>query len=134
MTKIISVDYLVGKEFTKVEQEKDETIIFHSKNGDIIEMYHSQYCCEYVHIEDINGNLEWLENTPIIQALEKTNSYEYIGQEDDKPESFTYTFYTLRTKKGSVDIRWFGESNGYYSEGVDFWLTSKKDLEDLQND
>ena len=127
MTEIeISLDYLVGKQFTKVEQEKDEKIIFHTENGDIIEMYHSQDCCEYVHIEDINGNLEWLENTPIIHALKKTNSSEYLGKEDDEPESFTYTFYTLRTKKGSVDIRWFGESNGYYSESVDCWLSSEK--------
>lgn len=76
--------------------------------------YHSQDCCENVEIEDINGDLNDLINTPLVKVQKESN------EDPSAEESGTWTFYHFRTIKGTVTIRWYGTSNGYYSEEVNF--------------
>ncbi len=100
-----------------IDRDDSDTIHFYTLSGKEFIMYHDQDCCESVVIEDINGNIDHLIGSPILRADEKTSNTP-SGSEGYTPESCTYTFYTLATLKGYVDIRWFGESNGYYSEDV----------------
>jgi len=111
---------LVGKILVAIEgaEESSEEIIFTDSDGVKYIMFHSQDCCEDVQVDSIVGNISDLLNTPITLAEEKTDSEN--GKIDDFDESFTWTFYTLATVKGYVDIRWYGSSNGYYSEDVTF--------------
>ena len=128
------IEQLLGKTLVSVvvNEAKDE-ILFTANDGKEYKMYHRQDCCEGVSIEDINGDLEDLIGTPILLA-EENSSKEHTAEklaeiEKEKEEqgddyysyeeSFTWTFYKLATVKGYVDIRWYGQSNGYYSEGVD---------------
>lgn len=77
---------------------------------------------------DVVGDLEDLIGNPILLAEEVVGG-DTPEDTDRKPsESYTWTFYKLSTIKGSVTIRWLGESNGYYSESVDFSKTEYKDL------
>jgi hypothetical protein len=115
---------LIGKTLTSVKVEEDR-IYFNCSDGSEYLMYHQQDCCEGVDIDDINGDLDDLIGDPILQAEERSNSDS--GAKDKWDESYTWTFYTLATVKANVTIRWYGTSNGYYSESVDFEkITSEK--------
>lgn len=109
---------MVGRVCTAIigDEGSDELVFFFDLDGWKMTMYHERDCCETVEIEDIVGDLNDLLLTPILKAE--------VAESDDPPpagrdpDSHTWTFYKLATAKGYVDIRWFGESNGYYSEGV----------------
>jgi hypothetical protein len=109
---------LLGKTLTDVRVVKDsddnDRMVFVVDDGSEYALYHSQDCCESVGINEIVGDLAHLVGSPITMADESGEE----SQGDDY--SSTWTFYKLATIKGYVDIRWLGESNGYYSESVDF--------------
>lgn len=108
---------LIGKTMVSVTNRANEEIVFTADDGKTYKLYHEQVCCESVLVEDVCGELADLVGAPLVEA-EEVSSYE--GPKPDYAESHTWTFYKFRTAKGSVTIRWLGESNGYYSESVDF--------------
>jgi hypothetical protein len=126
------VKKLLGKVMAKVERLRgygdSDRIEFTTTAGERYALFHDQDCCENVTIEDIAGDLADLVGSPIVQAEENTSDDSSAGAVARTPESedyagdesFTWTFYKLGTAKGFVTIRWYGESNGYYSESVDF--------------
>lgn len=95
------------------EYDDNDAIYFETDDQRFV-MCHDQDCCESVSIEDICGDLSDLVGSEILHASEDTN-----GGEDNDGDHETWTFYNIRTNKGSVTIRWYGTSNGYYSERVD---------------
>ena len=116
---MIRVNVLRGKVLTKIDDSRADELLFYTENGECYRMCHEQDCCEHVYLEDICGNLNDLLGTPILLAEEVS---EECGPVDGWDESYTWTFYKLATIKGSVTLRWYGTSNGYYSESVDFEL------------
>lgn len=118
-----NVSELIGKTLVKVKlrYESDE-IFFEDTEGNQYVMYHMQDCCEDVFVEDICGDFKNLIGSEITMAEEivdaNYNREALEGYEDN--DSYTWTFYKFATLKGYVTIRWYGTSNGYYSESVDF--------------
>ena len=108
-----------GRTMTKVEGlelGKTKIYIYFSEN-EYIKIYHQQDCCENVDLDDICGNTE-LEGAVFYELVEKKSNVE-LEAKDEYEESWTWTFYTIKTSKGYLDLRWYGASNGYYSEEVD---------------
>lgn len=114
----MNIEELKGKTISEIIREDDLALIFKVSDDEIYKMYHEQSCCETVSIEDICGDLDWLVGTPILVAEERSNDDD--GAKNEHDDSHTWTFYELATIKGSVTIRWYGTSNGYYSESVEF--------------
>ena len=111
---------LIGKTLASVENKDNYEIIFTVDDGTRYVMYHEQDCCETVYIDDICGDLQDLVGSPILESEEVDGSTPPSNNTDWEDESYTWSFYKMGTIKGSVNIRWYGTSNGYYSESVDF--------------
>ena len=111
---------MVGKTFTRVEGSAgDGEMRFVTADGETFLFSHYQDCCESVRIEDVCGDIQDLVGEPILMAEEVSG--EAPASDEDHWGSQTWTFYKFATRKGYVDVRWLGESNGYYSESVDMW-------------
>ena len=118
-TNRVDIADMVGKVFTSVKNVDGTELVFENDTERYV-FFHSQDCCEHVRIEDIVGDLSDLEGQPLLKAEETQNLFDVIKSIDrELPESGTWTFYKFATRKGYVDVRWLGESNGYYSESVD---------------
>jgi len=113
---MVPFETLKGKTITSIDglEEDSEGVKITCDDGTIYQMDHSQDCCEHVRILEVIGDAADLVGSEILTAEESENT-------DDTQYEGTWTFYKLSTRKGYVDIRWLGESNGYYSESVDFY-------------
>ena len=111
---------MLGKTFVQVTGCVDsDEMLFETAQGERFMFAHQQDCCETVRINDITGVLEDLVGEPLLIAEEVSGATE---PDEEHYESYTYTFYKFATRKGYVDVRWLGESNGYYSESVDLFV------------
>jgi hypothetical protein len=103
----------------------DEQMEFVAVDGRRFVFWYEEDCCGSCSVEDACGDLANLVGSPIVTAEEVCNYAPWSPPwEVDKdlwtPESFTWTFYRFATAKGTMTVRWLGESNGYYSESVSY--------------
>ena len=121
---------LINKTMVRVEQTEvggEDALVMETDDGMVYTFAHSRDCCESVTIESITGDLSDLVGSPLTMAEESSQDGKEAGlafPNEYTPDSSTWTFYKFATIKGYVDVRFFGESNGYYSESV--YLSAKR--------
>ena len=116
---------IIGKTISRIEglEVESQFVDIYFTDNTKLEFTHWQDCCEHVALNDfeLTTSLEKIVGGVINDARED------IGEAGcDGWESFTWTFYNINTSKGCINMRWLGQSNGYYSEGVDLELVEVK--------
>ena len=129
--KEVDLKTIIGKKIVDIkglEKSSDEVRIF-TEDGNEYLFYHEDDCCESVDLNDFEGDIDKLIGSVILSAEVVTNDSDEDENKDEKPseysESWTWTFYKIETDKGGLWMRWLGESNGYYSESVNFVWVNK---------
>ena len=126
--EICELDCTVGEYVVDVKLVKDEGYIVEAvlyfRSGRRLHIYHCQDCCEDVILIDIvGGSLDGLVGQEIksIKSVSKNSDERLISSvKGYLNDSNTWTFVTISTFKDDITLRWHGNSNGYYSEEVDF--------------
>jgi hypothetical protein len=105
---------IIGKTIVNITgmYKGSENITIEFSDGDVFTMS-APDTYSNVDVDDVCGDVEDLLNTPILRAEEVKNLNLPSKNEES---SFRWTFYKFATAKGYVDIKWYGTSNGYYSE------------------
>jgi len=126
MVKIVDFSELCGKTFNKIEHYEEALVFYDNDSQKIYYLHHEQDCCEGIWIEDICGDLQSLINNIILVASEESNKKvpesENHSEYNEYYDSYTWTFYILETMDASITIRFYGASNGYYSERADLYV------------
>lgn len=123
----MDIKELKGQTFSVVISDHEDYVDFQREDGSGVLMLHRQDCCENVSIEDICGDLNDLVGVEIIDAYESSNHKDDGEYDNHNDCSHTWTFYHIRTIKGTVTIRWYGVSNGYYSEEANIYSYNTKE-------
>lgn len=119
---------IVGSTILAVEgcEVGSTKVIFRTSKGDLTLSFKKDYftnCRVYVSVEDITGDPADLVDGVVSVAEQRSNKQEWEGNGNKKETR--WTFYTIRTTKGDLDLRWYGHSNGHYSTSVNTDWTEK---------
>lgn len=118
---MFTFELLKGRTIVEVVglKKQEESVVLKLNDKSELEFYHEQRCCESVWLEDFEFSGKSIVGAKILDVI-------LVSEERDNADlgSMTWTFYKIQTDKGELFMRWYGESNGYYSEDVDIKYTS----------
>ncbi len=102
-------------------EKGSDCIRFLTTEGKRFRLRYIPDCCATADIEDIAGGTEEdLVGQTVVWAETLDSQHEADAPPGHDTDSCTWSFYVIRTQDTTITIRWYGESNGYYSESATF--------------
>lgn len=104
--------------------EGSEEVTIVTQEGGKLTLRYEHDCCASCSICQVDGDPLDLLGLPLAMCEEDGNVPDHDmlteqgegGSETYHDESYTWTFVKFATTAGYVTLRWYGSSNGYYSE------------------
>lgn len=117
-------------------KQGSDSVIFHCKDGYSVELTHIFSCCEDVYLYD-SDNFAAIERKDGSDIYTDTRWAKLeVETQEAQPQSqssATWTFYKIQTNKGYDTLRWFGESNGNYSEDVRMFVHKENNGDNIED-
>lgn len=103
---------LIGATILSATTHYNDNLLYIETDKGTMRFYHDQECCESVWLEDGLEDLEKMLHAEVIENYDEDalNEYDY---------SYTWTYYKISTLNHDCTLRFYGTSNGCYSEDVD---------------
>src|SRR6478752_3160857 len=112
----IDMQELIDRKIIKVEMDGDEILVFTDSEGNKIAYETFGDCCSYSWFAHVTG-LKNLLNQVVTEVTERQE----FSEEDQKRAEAEGDYdclalygYIIKTKKGTCDIEFRNDSNGYY--------------------
>ncbi len=113
-TEVEGYPALVGRTIKRIDGlERGGADVLITLDIGKVRIYHRQDCCEDVELLDFDGDQDDLVGATIkeVEQVSSQGNRQYGDTE-------TWTFIKIETDRGGLWMRWYGSSNGYYSEEV----------------
>lgn len=125
--KAVPVDWrLPSPTISKVITVEEKIVHLVMEDGRIISLFHNRDCCEDVYIADGLDELQSLVGETLVDIALVFEEFSKEELKSNKADSGTWTFMNIHTNKDVVQLRWYGASNGYYSEDAEFADTTRE--------
>lgn len=133
---------LIGKTIEKVELGNDTTLVFTTSGGEKIAYYAEGDCCSSSWFSNITGikNLlgqtvnEVVEREEFSEEEQKKAEEEYKKNNDYEPDVLALYGFMLKTDKGTCDVEFRNESNGYYGGYCELTESIPSKLKEITED
>jgi hypothetical protein len=104
---------LIGTTILSTTTHYNDNLLYIKTDKGTMRFYHDQECCEQVWLEDGLEDLEKMIGEKVLHAEVIEDAL------DEYDDSYTWTYYKISTLNHDCTLRFYGTSNGYYSEGID---------------